>query len=242
MNTTALQLQFFPVTFRFFLPPISQHHLSHHHHHHHPPDHVALEGWRAASVRPDLRRHCLPPGQLLSKWLRRRRLALPLQPGMARGHLLRGWDQWWHTSHICNYIFNITFKRPTEPGIIIGSIFSGAGELSQVLWIFSHDLWTLEELLPDISDHRGVQGMPFALVCGKGGTIVCLFFLLLFRLKVTTACCCTVARTNTVVATLPHWLWCEGSCTTGEPHGCDELVKKDAWIKQVQSVVPESLF
>lgn len=36
--------------------------------------------------------------------------------------------------------------------------FSGTGELSQVLWILSHDLWTLEELLPDLSDHFGVQG------------------------------------------------------------------------------------
>ncbi len=31
-----------------------------------------------------------------------------------------------------------------------------------------------------------------------------------------TACCFTVERTNTAVETLPLWLWCEASCTTGE--------------------------
>lgn len=36
--------------------------------------------------------------------------------------------------------------------------FSGTGELSQILWPLSHDFWTLEELLPDLSDHFGVQG------------------------------------------------------------------------------------
>lgn len=66
--------------------------------------------------------------------------------------------------------------------------------------------------------------------------VVVFFFLrvcLLYRLKKTTACCCTAERTNTVVETSPHWLWCEGSCTTGEPYEFDgQEIKKDAETTQ----------
>lgn len=160
--------------FILFLTLNSQHHLSYQHQHH--PDHVALERWRASSLWPDLRWHHLPTWQLLSKWLRWRRLALPLQPGMARKHLLRGWE----TSDCTGLTFAFDTSKLWDlgiPDIILLSIFSGAGEFSQVLWLLSHDLWTLEELLPDISDHCGVQGKPFPSFCGKGGTRVFWVFL-----------------------------------------------------------------
>lgn len=37
-----------------------------------------------------------------------------------------------------------------------------------------------------------------------------------YRQTLRTACCYTVERMNTAEETLPHWLWCEASCTTGK--------------------------
>ncbi len=63
---------------------------------------------------------------------------------------------WWDSSqlYVATFIptnINLSWFYPFF-------FFSDTGELSQVLWLLSHDLWTLEELLPDLSDHFGVQG------------------------------------------------------------------------------------
>lgn len=100
------------IIFKFFLLLNCQHHFSHHlhlHHLHHP-DYVALERWRASSLQPELRWHHLPTWQLLSQRLWGRRLALPLQPGMAWRCMLPGWD----TSG-CTGLLQIQTTGPWNP-------------------------------------------------------------------------------------------------------------------------------
>lgn len=95
------------IIFKFFLLLNWQHHFSHHLHH---PDYVALERWRASSLRPELRWHHLPTWQLLSQRLWGRRLTLPLQPGMAWRCMLPGWD----TSG-CTGLLQIQTMGPWNP-------------------------------------------------------------------------------------------------------------------------------
>lgn len=50
-----------------------------------------------------------------------------------------------------------------------------------------------------------------------------------------TACCSTAEKTNTAVETLPLWLWCEASYTSGEENS-DSPISSDSqmcgwWIK-----------
>lgn len=123
-------------------------------HHHYHANHVPLERGRTPCVRPHLRWHRVPARQLLSQWLRQWGLALPLQPGAERGDLFWGWEKFcagFTTKELCCVCFMHVAINPLF-------FFSNTGELPQVLRLLSHDLWALEELLPDISDHLGVQG------------------------------------------------------------------------------------